>query len=119
MTNSDLQKFLRDWVSENKVSLSKQGIDIAPEEAETNITIYAQSQPPSLWLDDDADDDDYIDIMGRLTLGADGNIDVELFDGDSMDGIHEEHGKASDADELTSKILKFIEKLRKSAKLDG
>jgi len=109
---------LEDWVTENKTGLSQQGIDIAPEKAESGITIYAQSQPPSLWKDDEADDGDYIDIMGRLTLGADGKFDVEMFDGDSMDEIYGERGAVENLDDLTARLAAFISKIRESAKLE-
>jgi len=118
MAEPNLLDVLEDWVKENKTSLSRQGIDIAPEKVDNRITVYAQTQPPSLWKDEDADDGDYIDIMGRLTLRADGNFDVELFDGDSMDGIYEERGAIENQGDLTSRLASLILKIRQSAKLE-
>ena len=115
---SELHDKLENWVKQNKTSLSQQGIDIAPEAADSGLTVYAQSQPPSLWKDDDADDDAYVDIMGRLTLKADGEFDVELFDGDTMDEIFQERGAIENLEELTSRLTTFISKIRQNAKLE-
>ena len=41
----------------------------------------------------------------------------KLFDGDTMNGIYEERETTKNADDLTSKLLMFISKIRQSAKL--
>ena len=121
MSNGEqLLAAMKQWVSDNKAELSREGVDIAmtlgngvgPDDHRgASVTIYAQTQSPDLF-DDSASTDGFVELTARVTAWEDGAWYSEVLEADTAETILEESISAVNVVKMAALLEDFVRQLK-------
>jgi hypothetical protein len=102
------------WIAENKGKLSSEGVDLASAVSEAghgSVTVYAQTQSPDLY-DENAATEGFVELTARLTVLADGAVEIEILEADSGETIESRKERPDEETALHELLDGFVQTLK-------
>src|SRR5882757_2098995 len=108
------------WIAENKAKLSGEGVDLASavtvggagnNGVGASVTVYAQTQSPDLY-DENAATEGFVELTARLTVLADGAVEIEILEADSGDTIESRREQPDQDAALRALLDGFVQTLK-------